>query len=417
MPRLTKRQPSYRLHKASGQAVVSINGRTIYLGKYDSAESKTKYNRLVAEYLAADRCEAKRTGSKGASIITVCGHFARFAADYYTKNGKPTSELSSYKTVIRSLCRLYGDTPADDFGPLALRAVRETWLESGYARDTINRQQRRVVRIFRWAVEEELIEVETWQRLKAVTTLRKGRTRAPERERVKPVEPDRVAATLPHLSPVVAAMVRLQMLTGMRPGEVCQLRRVDIDTSIDVWEFRPASHKREHHELDRVIYIGPQAQDILRPYLLRDASAFCFSPAESIEHHREKASAARVTPANYGNARGRRRQSKDRHPSKRTRVPRDHWDASSYYKAIARACRKAWPAPDDIRDDATAAAEWDKRHRWAPNQLRHTHGTEVRRKYGLEAAQVILGHSNAKVTEVYAERDAEKARAVIAKIG
>ena len=41
--------------------------------------------------------------------------------------------------------------------------------------------------------------------------------------------------------------------------------------------------------------------------------------------------------------------------------------------------------------------------RWAPNQPRHAAGTEIRKEYGLEAAQVILGHAKADVTQVYAE--------------
>ena len=54
---------------------------------------------------------------------------------------------------------------------------------------------------------------------------------------------------------------------------------------------------------------------------------------------------------------------------------------------------------------------------WHPNQLRHTAATIIRRDYGLEAAQVILGHSKADVTQIYAERDAAKAIEVVRKIG
>ena len=54
---------------------------------------------------------------------------------------------------------------------------------------------------------------------------------------------------------------------------------------------------------------------------------------------------------------------------------------------------------------------------WHPNQLRHLVGTEVRAKYGLEAAQNVLGHARADVTQVYAERDQGKAAQVAAEIG
>ena len=58
--------------------------------------------------------------------------------------------------------------------------------------------------------------------------------------------------------------------------------------------------------------------------------------------------------------------------------------------------------------------EWRKQHRWAPNRLRHSRLTEVRKRYGIEAAQVVGGHSRAEVTEIYAERDLTKAAAVMA---
>jgi site-specific recombinase XerC len=63
------------------------------------------------------------------------------------------------------------------------------------------------------------------------------------------------------------------------------------------------------------------------------------------------------------------------------------------------------------------AAEWRAKHCWSPNQLRHAAGTDVRRQYGLEAAQVILGHAKADVTQVYAERDQALAAEVMGKIG
>ena len=96
-----------------------------------------------------------------------------------------------------------------------------------------------------------------------------------------------VEATLPHLPKIVADMVRFERLTGCRPGEVCQLRPSDIDRTLAVWAYRPGSHKTEHHDRERVIFIGPKAQEVILPYLLRDAAAYCFSPAESIQEMRD----------------------------------------------------------------------------------------------------------------------------------
>ena len=158
-----------------------------------------------------------------------------------------------------------------------------------------------------------------------------------------------------------------------------------------------------------------EAQAVLRPYLLRAADQHCFSAAESREWWHQQKEAKRVTPASCGNARGRKNDRKP--PAKNSRLPRSFFDTASYGRAIATACKKAWPAPEEIRGDKAAVKAWEDQHRWSPNQLRHTRATEVRRLYGLDAAQVILGHARADITQVYAEVDRQKAIEITRKIG
>ncbi len=55
MPRLSKSVPRYCKHRASGQAVVTLNGKDIYLGRYGSRVSRMEYDRLIAEWLAHGR--------------------------------------------------------------------------------------------------------------------------------------------------------------------------------------------------------------------------------------------------------------------------------------------------------------------------------------------------------------------------
>ena len=62
-----------------------------------------------------------------------------------------------------------------------------------------------------------------------------------------PVDLDVVKKTIPFLPSNVAAMVRLQLLTAMRPGEVRSMRLCDIDTTGEVWYDIPFEHKTEHH--------------------------------------------------------------------------------------------------------------------------------------------------------------------------
>jgi integrase len=69
--------------------------------------------------------------------------------------------------------------------------------------------------------------------------LKKGRTRAKETEKIRPVSDDLVNAVLPQLTPPRRAMVQVQRLTGMRPCEVVLMRPRDIDRSGKIWVFRP----------------------------------------------------------------------------------------------------------------------------------------------------------------------------------
>ena len=139
----------------------------------------------------------------------------------------------------------------------------------GWSRDTVNRRLRRIVRCFRWGVSRELVPTSVTESLAMVEPLEKGRSEAKDREPVRPVAESAILATLPHLAPIVSDMVRLQRLTGCRPQEVCILRPCDVDTAGPVWQYRPSHHKTNHKGKERVVFIGPKGQDVLRPYLLR----------------------------------------------------------------------------------------------------------------------------------------------------
>jgi hypothetical protein len=53
MPKLANRLPKYRFHRASGQAVVTLDGFDHYLGEHGSEASKQAYQRKVVEWLAS----------------------------------------------------------------------------------------------------------------------------------------------------------------------------------------------------------------------------------------------------------------------------------------------------------------------------------------------------------------------------
>ena len=136
--------------------------------------------------------------------------------------------------------------------------------------------------MFRWAVGEELVESSVWERLKAIEPLREGQTEAHENSPVTPVALDDVRATAKELPPVLKAMVRIQIATGMRPNELCTMKPSDIDRSGSEWMYRPLHHKNNRKGKLRAIPILGDAKEALIDYLNRSADAFCFSPAESV---------------------------------------------------------------------------------------------------------------------------------------
>jgi integrase len=361
MPRKRRTKPAYQLHKATGQARVRIDGRDCYLGAHGSPESKTLYQRLVREWMA-------RQDGLATTVGDVAAAWLEHADGYYRKNGARTSEYACFKAACDFLKPFAGEL-ALDFGPRKLKKVQDAMVAARLARTTINRQTSRIKQVFRWAVSEELIPADTLAALESVSGLRKGRTAAVETEPVGPVSIEHVEAIQSHVSRPVWGLIQFQLLTGCRPGEALNLRWCDIDRRGEVWQYHPREHKTEHHERDRVICIGPDAQALLAQYQ-EEESEFVFSPQSVRE----------VVPDG-------------------TRQPGRRYDRSAYRNAVVRACRRAG-IPE-----------------WTPNQLRHTAATQLRSRFGLEVARTVLGHSTVRMTEVYAEQDLEQARKAIRQIG
>ena len=164
--------------------------------------------------------------------------------NYYRKGGRVTSEYGGIKEALKLVRELYGRTTANEFGPLALKAVRQRMIDKGWSRSTINKSIGRIRRCFKWAVENELVRPDMYHGLMAVSGLRKGRSEAREPDPVQPVDDATVQATLPHLTPVVADMIRFQRITGCRPQDVCNLPPCDIDMSGGCLAL-PAGHSQD----------------------------------------------------------------------------------------------------------------------------------------------------------------------------
>lgn len=408
MPRRTS-IPRYTLHKATGQARARHNGRDIYFGTYDTPESHERYARFVAELAAQCFQEAPMpvagVGDPDLTVSEVILAYLRHAKNYY---GADSTEPTSLCAALKPVNELYGSSRVREFGPRSLKVVRDYMIkEQALSRNEINRRIGRIKRAFKWAVSEELVPPSVFHGLQSVTGLRSGRSAAKELPPVRPVAKETVELTLPMLAPPVAAICQLQMLTGMRPSEVCTMRRGDIDCSGKMWVYTPQDHKTKHLGLNREVPLGPQAQNILKPFMDRPSDAYLFRPEEAERWRNENRALRRnpnrktkIFPCELRAREERKRKAK----RTTTRAFRPCYTAETYRKAITYGIQKAQKAGLSIPH-------------WFPYQTRHTYGTEVRKKFGLEASQVSLGHASADVTQVYAERNLALAAKVATEMG
>ena len=173
------------------------------------------------------------------------------------------------------------------------------------------------------------------------------------------------------------------------------MRPMDLDRSADVWTYRPESHKTEHHGKERIIYIGPQGEEVFA----------------AIPGPRQRASIVfRRRDRKRSDGRNNMRRVRRRYRAARSqgidasdaprRRPGDRYDVASYRRSIHRACDRAFPLSSELaRRKGETSGAWIKRlspiarialskhyaeHRWSPNRLRHAMATEVRRHFGLE---------------------------------
>lgn len=227
-----------------------------------------------------------------------------------------------------------------------------------------------------WALDEALITATVKAELSQVKGVKRGRSAAPERAPVRAIDDTTISSTLAHMMHNTADMVQVHRLTGMRPGELCGMRWRDIDTTRTPWIYRvPAEINKNdwRGELGRprVVCIGPKAREILERHR---ESEIPFSPKTAMIEYLTAKRDARKTPL-YGEKK-----------NAAVHVPRtlgERWTTDGYSRTIRAACRRAGIAP------------------WAANRLRHAFGTEVRRRYGLEAARAVLGHTGGSVTDIY----------------
>jgi hypothetical protein len=321
---------------------VVLSGKAIYCGRPDDPAAEQRYHQAIAEWMAAGR-----QAVADPDALTVKELLARFwlhAEQYYrTETDFRNKELEQFKLAFRPLKELYSDLPAIAFGPRSLKAVQGKMVQMGWSRKYVNKQVNRIRQAFKWSVGDELLPGSVLEGLRAVPGLKRGRTDARELPPVKPAPMKMVVAIKPFVSRQVWAMVQLQFFTAARPGEIIRMQPSAIDcgngadddfvlgadeqsgddTEIlratftraaedgkHIWVYRMDDHKTAHHGFSKKIWIGPRAQQVLAPFLLRAPQRYCFSPVEAMVEWRKLAFENRQTPADQGNSPGTNRKEK-----------------------------------------------------------------------------------------------------------
>lgn len=354
---MPKKLPTYSLHKSTGQARIWLNGKDHYLGTYGSEESRLRYAELIKQAvcgLAVDPIVPQKGASdSGPTVNEIANAYRTFAEGYYVKNGKQTDEVQCIYSAMRPLVNLFGDIPAKEFGPAALKAVRQRMIDDkDKCRSYINKSIGRIRRLFSYAVECEMIPPSVLVGLKAVRPLLAGRTEAIDHPKRTAVPKDHLDAVRNKVSQQTRDMIDLAALSGMRPGELVSLTPEMIDRSSDVWIAILDDHKTAHQGRVRVIAFGPKSQVIIRKYLKRSRDELLFPMARC-----------------------------------------------TFSNRLKRAC-------DEL-----------KIPRFTGHWLRHSAATDIRETHGLDGVQVILGHASADTSQIYAHLSVQKAMEIARQVG
>ena len=376
MPRKKSPIPVQRLHKPSGQARIFIGGKYFYLGPWGSEQANQEHRRLVAEKILFSESGADVSGDM--TLDELVAAFSVHAKTFYRDaDGELTSSFGLYALAARRMLDLYGQTPVSKFGPKSLRIVQKQMVADNFLRNTVNKYTIYIRCIFKWGVAEEFVPETVYRALCCLPLLHEGRSPARESQPVPQADFSDVLKTIEFCHKTVSDMIRVQLLSGMRPKEVRLMRSCDIDRSDDIWVYIPHEYKTSYKGKHRTITIPPESQAILIPYLIdkeEQPESYLFSPGDAMKmigfEKREKRK-SKVQPS----------QKCRKKKQKRTFQP--YYTKDAYCIAVKRAAK------------AAGVTEW------SPNQLRHTTATEVEAKFGIEAAQLLLGHSSPETTKVY----------------
>ncbi|GHT28891.1 integrase [Planctomycetales bacterium] len=220
---------------------------------------------------------------------------------YYPSNDRRS--VHHFTKAFELLVGLFpSDKPLPDtstFKPGYLIWYKRSLIEQGYAKSQVKRYIKVVKQVFSWAATPRYDEG-TWDILPTMVSA----SLIAEMKMIKVTDADNcrenplrldvayeyIQAVMDYVSPIIEAMMRVQYLTGMRPGEVCTMKVGDIKKTKaefgnhyrlwdgENWLYVAAEHKTKKYIGERQFAIAMEEQEILEPYLAgKSASDFVFS--------------------------------------------------------------------------------------------------------------------------------------------
>ncbi len=360
MPRPRNSIPKYSVDR-NGRAFTKVGGRFISLGRGDDAESRQRYAAVLTAYTNGSALDGSPvTAGERNPDVTLSELFLKYVTEALPRFSR--AEQHCQTTVIRLAHQFYGETPIGDFGPLKLRTLRNAMIAGDPAAISVEGKPCPRKPWSRNTVNRQV------KRLRAI--IRWGVSW----EMVSPL--------------VVDALDTVSSLSESETTAAESKPRLAVPDE-DIQAVRQQLRAKHRDVLDLLLLTGARPGELLMLTTGMIEQNGEMWRCELTRHKSAHKGKRRVLHFNAAAQLILRRYLQSDPDVMLFKMRRDNFGHT-----IKRACLRAKVTP------------------FCPHQLRHTVATKLVDEIGTEAAQRLLGHATAAMTEHYskaAERQAVEA--------